>query len=134
MKWFRQHIKTGSRLALVALAIQFALSFGHFHALAAPSLQSVLSQAGPAHIVAAPDAVNQTAQKPQPAGPDSDQHPADSCAICAVIALAGNALRATPPVLQLPQAIEFLQPTTGAEFADLNPVRPAFHSRAPPAS
>jgi hypothetical protein len=133
MKWFRQHIKTGSRLALVALAIQFALSFGHCHALAAPSLQSVLSQADLAQIVAAPDAMNQTAQKPQPANPDSDRHPADSCAICAVIALAGNVLLATPPALQLPQAIEFLKPTTGAEFAGLNPARPAFHSRAPPA-
>ena len=30
MKWFRKHLKHGSRLALFALAIQFALSFGHF--------------------------------------------------------------------------------------------------------
>ena len=35
MKWFRKHLKHGSRLALFALAIQFALSFGHFHGAAA---------------------------------------------------------------------------------------------------
>src|SRR5258705_5472246 len=31
MKWFRSNIRRGSRLALFALAIQFLLSFGHFH-------------------------------------------------------------------------------------------------------
>jgi len=31
MKWFRSNIKHGSRLALFALALQLALSFGHFH-------------------------------------------------------------------------------------------------------
>ena len=47
MKWFRSNIKHGSRLALFALAIQFALSFGHFHgvaAQAAPALQSGQTQ------------------------------------------------------------------------------------------
>jgi len=41
VNWFRKHLKRGSRLALFALAIQFALSFGHFHgeiARAAPGL------------------------------------------------------------------------------------------------
>ena len=48
MNWFRKHVKTGSRLALFALAIQFALSFGHFHgdvARAAPALQTGLADA-----------------------------------------------------------------------------------------
>ena len=43
MKWFRRHIKTGSRLALFALALQFVLSFGHFHfnaAQADPAIQA----------------------------------------------------------------------------------------------
>jgi hypothetical protein len=135
MKWFRKHIKTGSRLALFALAIQFALSFGHFHgvaAQAAPAIQGGLSQADLAYIgtVAAPEA----AQKQQPPNPDSDQRPADACAICAVMALAGNLLFATPPVLLLPQAVEFLYRTTDAEFAHLGSVHPAFQSRAPPVS
>jgi len=139
MKWFRKHIKTGSRLALCALAIQFALSFAHFHgtaAQAAPSIQTGLSQADLATIgtVAAPEAANQTAQKQPPSRPDGDQHPADACAICAVIALAGNLLFATPPVLQLPQAIEFLYLTTDAEFIHLKSAHTAFNSRAPPAS
>ena len=135
MKWFRKHIKTGSRLALFALAIQFALSFGHFHgvaAQAAPAIQTGLSQADLAYIgtVAAPKA----AQKQVPSSPDTDQQPADACAICAVIALAGNLLFATPPVLLLPQAVEFLYRTTDAEFAHLGSIHLAFQSRAPPVS
>src|SRR5258707_8535107 len=135
MKWFRKHIKTGSRLALFALAIQFALSFGHFHgvaAQAAPAIQTGLSQADLAYIgtVAAPKA----AQKQVPSSPDTDQQPADACAICAVIALAGNVLFATPPVLLLPQAVEFLYRTTDAEVSHLASIHPAFQSRAPPVS
>jgi hypothetical protein len=139
MKWFRKHIKTGSRLALFALAIQFALSFGHFHgvaAQAAPAIQTGLSQADLAYIgtVAAPDAASEAVQKQQPSTPDSDRQPADACAICAVIALAGNLLFATPPVLLLPQAVEFLYRTTDAEFAHLGSIHLAFQSRAPPVS
>src|SRR5882757_8721616 len=98
MQWFRKHIKTGSRLALFAFAIQFALSFGHFHAQAAPAIQSGLSRADLATIgtAAASDAVSQSAQKQQPSLPDGDQHQADACAICAVMSLAGKMLLTTP--------------------------------------
>jgi hypothetical protein len=117
MNWFRSNIKHGSRLALLALAIQFALSFGHFHGLVA--------QAAPA--------IQQTSQQ-VPSNQDSDQQPADACAICVVMALANAALFATPPVLLLPQTVEFLYLTTDAEFVHLDHSRVAFQSRAPPAS
>ncbi len=32
MRWFRDHIRQGSWLALVALAVNFAMAFGHIHA------------------------------------------------------------------------------------------------------
>jgi hypothetical protein len=115
MKWFRSNIRHGSRLALFALAIQFALSFGHFHGISA--------QAAPA--------IQQTSQQ---APSDPDQQPADPCAICAVMALANAVLFATPPILLLPQAIEFLYLVTDAEFVHLGSVRVAFQPRAPPAS
>ena len=139
MSWFRKHLKYGSRLALFALAIQFALSFGHFHALAAqaaPVIQAGVTDADFAYAagVAAQTAADQVAQKQQPSTPDTDQQPADACAICAVMSLAGYVLFATPPLLQLPQAVEFLHLTTDAEFVHLNSIYPAFQSRAPPAS
>ena len=137
MKWFRSNIKHGSRLALFALAIQFALSFGHFHAVAAQAAPAV--QSGTANPIsqaagdAAPEALPPDRQQ-SPSHHDSDQHPDDGCAICAVMAMANAVLFATPPMLQLPQAVEFLYLTTDAEFVHLNAVRVAFQPRAPPIS
>ena len=137
MNWFRKHLKHGSRLALFALAIQFVLSLGHFHAVsaqAAPAIATGLTQADLNHAKTfANDAANEAANKQQPASPDTD-HPVDTCAICAVISLANNVLFAAPPLLQLPQAVELLYLTTDAEFTHLNSLHPAFRSRAPPAS
>ena len=129
MKWFRSNIKHGSRLALLALAIQFALSFGHFHtaAQAAPAIQSGLSSA-----LDAPETAAEPAQ--QLPNDNSGQPSNDPCAICAVIALAGSVLFATPPLLLLPQAVEFLLLATDAEFVHLNSVSVAFQPRAPPVS
>ena len=136
MKWFRSNIKRGSRLALFALAIQFALSFGHFHAVAAQAIQPDTAPFELSHAngLAAPSAVSESAQQPSPSTPDSDPQQSDPCAICAVMALANAVLFATPPILLLPQAIEFLYLTTDAEFVHLNSARVAFQPRAPPAS
>ena len=132
MKWFRKHIKTGSRLALFALAIQFALSFGHFHAIAAPAIAAGLTQADLDHApIVAPNAASEAAQ--QPSNHDTDRS-VDPCAICAVISLANNLVFSAPPLLLLPQAVELLYLTTDAEFTHLNSVRAPFQSRAPPAS
>jgi hypothetical protein len=120
MRWFRSNIKHGSRIALFALAIQFALSFGHFHAVAAE---------------AAPGAVGQSIQHQQPASDhDSDQRPGDSCAICAVMAMANAVLFAAPPVLLLPQAATFSYLASDAGFVHVNPIGIAFQPRAPPIS
>ncbi|MBR0870561.1 DUF2946 domain-containing protein [Bradyrhizobium tropiciagri] len=140
MNWFRKHIKTGSRLALFALAVQVVLSFGHFHpitaAKAAQAVQSGLSQLDFAYIgtSATPDLAIQVMQKQPPVHPDNEQQPHDHCAICAVISMAGSLLVATPPVLLLPQAVDFLRRTTDAEFLHIKSAPAAFRSRAPPQS
>lgn len=137
MKWFRSNIKHGARLALLALALQFGLSFGHFHAgaaqAAAQTNQSVAPQSDVAAALATADAVDPSAPLPASHN-DSDQHPGENCAICAIIALAGAALSATPPVMLLPQAEAFQYRVTDAAFGDLNPAGVAFQPRAPPAS
>jgi hypothetical protein len=118
MGWIRSNIRHGSRLALFALAVQFALSFAHFHGIAA--------QASP---------LTQTLIVAQPSAPDQDQHqPTEPCAICAVMAQANAALSASPPVLLLPHAVEFLYFLTDAEFFHLDDSRSDFQPRAPPAS
>jgi hypothetical protein len=114
MKWVRSNIKYGSRLALFALAFQFALSFGHFHAEAA--------QATPAF------------QSLQHFDHESDQQPSgDPCEICAVIAMAST-VQSAAPLLVLPQAVDFLYLTTDAGFVHPNSAGVAFQPRAPPIS
>ena len=118
MKWFRSNVKHGSRVALFALAVQFALSFGHFHGLDA--------QAAPASGL--------SIQQQQPASDhDSDRHP-DICSICVVMAMANATLFATPPVLPPPLAAQFCHPIAVAEFGNVNSVCDAFQPRAPPIS
>jgi hypothetical protein len=48
--------------------------------------------------------------------------------------MAGTVLSASPPILLLPQAVEFLYRTTDAEFLHLKSAGAAFQPRAPPAS
>jgi hypothetical protein len=120
MKWFRSNIKRGSRLALFALAFQFALSFGHFHGIAA--------EAASAQVV-------RSLIAPQPASDQgSPEHPGDICDICAVMAMANTVLFATPPVVLLPQTIAFSYMPPAAEFVRVAPLRVAFQPRAPPVS
>jgi hypothetical protein len=137
MKWFRANIKHGSKLALLALAVQFALSFGHFHGTAAQAAPAI--QSSPAQFdTSTSDAVTDVASNATPQQPGSDhdsgQPSNDPCAICAVMALANAVLFATPPLLLLPQAVEFLYLTTDAEFIHLDSAHVAFQSRAPPVS
>jgi hypothetical protein len=134
MKWFRSNIRHGARLALFAMLVQFALTFGHSHwfAQAAPLAQSSLQQTDGSKGVAAIDRA--AVQKQSPASPDREHQGEDNCAICAIIAMAGTVVSATPPVLLLPQAIELLHRTLDAEFVHLKSAGTAFQPRAPPAS
>jgi hypothetical protein len=126
MKWFRSQVRFGSRLALFALAIQFLLSFGHFHGSA---------QAGSPHLHAldsifhanASGAVRSNATGNVPAG-----QPTEDCAICATMALANALVDATPPCLESPQAVASLCLAADAGFVDPTPARGAFQPRAPP--
>jgi hypothetical protein len=132
MKWFRSNIRHGARLALLALVVQLALTFGHSHwfAQAAPVVHASADSRGQAAV--ATD--GQAAHQQSPANQDRDQQGDDNCAICAVIALASTVLSATPPLLLFPEAVEILHVTADAEFAHLKSAGTAFQPRAPPAS
>jgi hypothetical protein len=120
MNWVRANIRSGARLALFALVVQFALSFGHFHGIEPP--QTVIAQAASAI---------------GPAQPDSDHHSgdaADLCAVCAVMAMAGTMLDASPPALPQQQAHSFAYRLAETGVADPNPAPGAFQPRGPPLS
>jgi hypothetical protein len=103
----------GARLAVLAIALQLVLSFGHIHAL--PTQEAVFSV--PA----------------QSSGGQDLPLAGDDCAICANIAAFAT--------LVLPQQAHFLPPATRAEILAPIAVAVAFHpvpiryfaSRAPPA-
>lgn len=132
MKWFRSKIRHGARLALFAMLVQFVLTFGHSHwfAQAAPLAQSQLADS--VKGIASPDSA--AIQKQSPTNPDREHPGDDNCAICAVVAMAGTVVFATPPLLHLPQVVELLYRTTDAEFLHLESAKHAFQSRAPPIS
>ncbi|MBR0963592.1 DUF2946 domain-containing protein [Bradyrhizobium diazoefficiens] len=134
MKWFRSNIRHGARLALFAMLVQLALTFGHSHwfAQATTPVQASLQQTEGTSGIAANDRA--AVQKPSPGSPDREQPGDDNCAICALVAMAGTAMFATPPLLLLPQAVELLYLTTDAEFVHLQPASAAFQPRAPPVS
>jgi len=121
MSWFRANIKGGSRLALFALLLQFALAFGHVHWLAAQPQD-------PAGVTAA-----QLHTGSSPADQDQDQQPAaDGCAICAVVAMAQSILLSPAPVLTLPEAVAFRLPDEITAAVAAVVIDTAFQPRAPP--
>jgi hypothetical protein len=147
MKWFRSNIRLGSQLALFALAIQFLLSFGHFHGggaqVASASLDVKRSAFHETIGFAATrlDGLERAAQAnasgpvrlKTPAGDVPAGQPGDDCSVCAVMALANTIVDAAPPpYLLAPHATAFSYSAADAGFVDPNSVVVAFRPRGPP--
>jgi hypothetical protein len=141
MKWFRSNIRLGSRLALCALAIQFLLSFGHFHGGGAQAASATADMHQSVGFAAMPLVASEQTSRPIASGPvrsrtsfshEPTGQPDDNCAICAVMALANTMLDAAPPYLLAPQAAAFAFLAVDAGFADLNSAPGAFQPRGPP--
>src|ERR1700722_9618390 len=120
MGWVHCHKRYGARLALVALALQIVLSFGHIH------LENVrLDGVRASHIAAAAQASRQLpAQNPS----DDDSY----CAICASIFLASTSFVSQPPPLPVPAGFHRIEHALGTAFGIIEPRRVAFRSPAPP--
>jgi hypothetical protein len=118
MKSLRSKAKGLSLLALFALAMQFALSFGHIHADA----------------FAAPVAISDYASTPTSDSEHQQNDPADLCAICATVAMANALVDASPPLLPVPFDSNAVAISTDPA-SHLTATRlAAFQSRAPPQS
>jgi len=119
MRWFRMNRIFGGRLALLALAVQFILSFGHVH---------VHGIGASAPVVLA--SVHGSVGAPTPAQnkPDSD----DYCAICATVSLLSGSVAATPPQLALPVVSNIVEHADRVAIAVIVSQRAPFQSRAPP--
>jgi hypothetical protein len=119
MRWFRTNRQFGARLALIAVALQLVLTFGHVHA---PSV--------------ALTSVVQTSQSnvPAPQDPHHNGLAGSDCPTCALIQLSAISTPSAAPELPLPAAIDFvtLQPYTEMTLATAS--RASFQARGPPAA
>jgi hypothetical protein len=108
-------------LALAAMTLQLALSFGHIH------LEKLASGAAIASVAATKAPSSQ--QNPV-------QHPAnetdDFCAICATIHLASTSFLPDAPLLPVPFATRTIEHFSNVAFIFVSPQRAAFQARAPP--
>ncbi len=118
MNWVRSRAKRLSLLALFALAVQLALSFGHVHAGAFGPVSAKIALTNPY----------------SPATDGDQDNGNDVCAICATIAMANTLVDSSPPVLPLPVQIHATPVIVAAVLDTTQPQRFSFQSRAPPRS
>jgi hypothetical protein len=130
MRWIRQHIRSATWLALAALAMQVAVTFGHIHAerFSTPSAgATAIAAAG----LQAPDNGKGAGSPTQPyRAPGADGF----CAICASIGLLGALV--LPAAQKLAPACVIVR-INEVYSADTNPageLRLSSPARAPPAA
>lgn len=134
MKWVRSNIRDSAWLALIALALQLALSFGHVHGLVPRAASSFVTLDRTSGDSAGPARQAQLRADQAPVDRDDGQpQPADACVICAVMAMAQALLLSPAPILDLPEAIAFRPVPTEASLAVIAATAAAFQARAPPA-
>jgi len=124
MRWFRSRARLGAYLALLALAFQLVVSFGHVHleGFAAASKSTLASvQAQPSEL-----------QSSDPAGQEAPALADGYCAVCALIHLAGGLTPAQTPSLPLAISFHRLRFAAAIEFDLTRPHRVLAAARAPP--
>jgi hypothetical protein len=121
MGWVHRRKRYSALLALAAVALQIALSFGHVHL----NLPSSVGDSPVPHYGTLAQTSPQT-----PA-----QHPADDdyCAICASIFLVSSSFTPAPPTLPVPVGFQRIEHSFDNARGCTQPRRFAFQSRAPPA-
>jgi hypothetical protein len=129
MGWFRTYRKSGGRLALFALALQFCLSFAHIHP------EDIYGPVGAS--LSAPAAVAlPPAESLRPIPADEPWYSGDAlCPICETIYFLGTSFNPeAPQVSRLPPVSRPVEhsPVVAALF--IAPRRASFQSRAPPSA
>ncbi len=127
MNWFRTRVRSGARLALLTLALQMAVSFGHMHRddLGLPPLGA--SGHAQATSVATQVAAHRAKQTHHSA-------PNDCCPICASMALVATAIPSLPPRLEAPEPIHRVWPMDASARGASVEIALSFQARAPPAA
>ena len=122
MGWVDRHKRPGAALALIALALQIVIAFGHVHLHGLAQNSHATSAARRAVLADAKSNV------PAPIPADTD----DYCAICASIFLTSSAFAPAPPQLLVPADFQRIEHCFKAASSCMESLRLAFRSRAPP--
>jgi hypothetical protein len=122
MVWLRSRLKPSSYVALFAMALQLALSFGHIHLdyVSAGSGQTSVQRAASATLAGLRAADELPAQ------------PGDECAVCALIALANSLIMPLPALLPVPMQFAVAQHEAALVFHLTAVTLRSFQARAPP--
>ncbi|MGA7787718.1 MAG: hypothetical protein WCA56_06090 [Xanthobacteraceae bacterium] len=125
MGWVHGHRRRGAYLALAALLLQIAVSFGHV---------DVDGIAGPDHLTLAGlhKTVVAKISRHGPAQPSGDDD--GYCPICASIFMVSNSFVSEPPQLPVPDGFERIKHSVSVGRDIALPRRVAFRSRGPPAA
>jgi hypothetical protein len=123
MGFICRHKRHGAVLALIALALQIVLAFGHVH---------LRGLSGNSHAVATEQAWRAHTSQQAPAQNPGDDD--DYCAICASIFLASSAFAPAPPQLLVPANFQRVEHSLKSARPLTDSLRLAFRSRAPPAA
>jgi hypothetical protein len=125
MLWFRDTIRQGTWLALIALAVNLGLSFGHVHAIEGTNSK---------HAVAAMAGLVASADDDQKRGHPQDGHADYLCPICMAAGAMANALASAPPALRADVGRATADRKIEDVLALVEPSRGAFQPRGPPIS
>ncbi len=118
MRWFRTRTQFGARLALIAVALQLVLTFGHVHAPSGAVTSAVQTSQS-----------NGTVPNPGHKGLADFE-----CLTCALIQLSAISAPSLAPQLPLPLAVDYVTLRPNAEMAPATASQASFRARAPPAA
>jgi hypothetical protein len=127
MRWIRHNVRWAARLALFALAVHMAVSFGHVHVdiVAAAAASGTSAAAGDADFAA-------TSEPARPAHPYRNSAAHDFCALCANIGLFGALILTVPSALAALRESDRIQYGYASATGIPRQPRSSFQARAPP--
>jgi hypothetical protein len=126
MQWLRTNRRFGGWLALVAIALQIVLSFGHAHRIDGFRPGGLFQAATAIH---AQTSVERADPAPKPAGLAFDY-----CAICIVIKMGAAAVPPEAPSSGVPVIAGRVRLASRAETAAWTLAHLLFQARAPPSA
>src|SRR6266446_3408412 len=127
MRWVRTNRRCGAWWALLAMAIQIIVSFGHAHRIEGFRQGALVPQA-------AAGTINQLANDPGDPASKPVRPVFDYCAICVVINMGASMMPADAPASGAPVDVSKVQFSPHAEAAPSPLGHLLFQARAPPSA